>query len=154
MNLSCPDYNLQLQLAFCQQGSYTRVMVMSIILPNQLWTVQHLLLFTFSSSPFFSSLITSLIFLLSTKTSYIIKRQVTWLKLIPLSYIFLQNNLALRNLKCDWFISFIQVGRNIFQKLYHTNVCTSSLYEFVILHGQTSWIIEVVSYKSFNVRAA
>ena len=26
----------------------------------------------------------------------------------------------------------------IFQKLYHTNVCTSSLYEFAILHGQTS----------------
>ena len=62
----------------------------------------------------------------------------------------------MRNLKCDWFISFIQVGRNrthpIFQKLYHTNICTSSLYEFAILHSQTSWIIQVVSYKSFNVR--
>ena len=58
---------MQLQLAFYQQGSYTRVMVMSIILPTQLWTVQHLLLFAFSSFPFF--LITSLIFLLFTKTS-------------------------------------------------------------------------------------
>ena len=26
----------------------------------------------------------------------------------------------------------------IFQKLYHTNICTSSLYEFPILHSQTS----------------
>ena len=42
----------------------------------------------------------------------------------------------------------------IFQKLYHTNICTSSLYEFAIFHSQTSWIIEVVSYKSFNVIAA
>ena len=55
---------------------------------------------------------------------------------------FVQNNSALRNVKCDWFISFIQVGRNrthpIFQKLYHTNICTSSLYEFAILQSQTS----------------
>ena len=55
---------------------------------------------------------------------------------------FLQNNLALRNVKCDWFIFSIQVGRNrthsIFQRLYHANICTSSLYEFAILHSQTS----------------
>ena len=64
----------------------------------------------------------------------------------------------MQNLKCDWSISFIQVGRNrthpIFQKLYHTNICTSSFYEFAILHSQTSWIIQVVSYKMFNVRPA
>ena len=41
-------------------------------------------------------------------------------------------------MKCDWsIISFIQVERNktlpIFQKLYHTNICTSSLYEFAIV---------------------
>ena len=62
----------------------------------------------------------------------------------------------MRNVKCDWSISSMQVGRNrthpIFQKLYHTNIWTSSLYEFAILHSQTSWIIQVVSYKSFNVR--
>ena len=49
----------------------------------------------------------------------------------------------MRNLKCDWFISIMQVGRNrthpIFQKLYHTNIiCTSTLYEFAILRSQTS----------------
>ena len=32
--------------------------------------------------------------------------------------------------------------------------CTSNLCEFAILHSQTSWIIQVVSYKSFNVRRA
>ena len=57
-------------------------------------------------------------------------------------------------MKCGWSISFIQVGRNrthpIFQKLYHTNICTSSLYEFAILHTQTSSIIQVASYKSFK----
>ena len=31
-----PDYNLQPQLAFYQQGNYTRVMFMSIILSTQL----------------------------------------------------------------------------------------------------------------------
>ena len=64
----------------------------------------------------------------------------------------------MRKLKCDWFISFIRVGRNrthpVFQKFYHANICTSSLYEFTILHGQTSWIIRVVSYKSLHVRPA
>ena len=110
---------------------------MSIILPTQLWTVQHLLLFGLSSFPFF--LITSLIFFTFQKIT-------------------LQNNSALLNLKCDWFISFIQVERNrthpIPQKLFHTNICISSLYEFAILHSQTSWIMQVLSYKSFNVRAA
>ena len=52
----------------------------------------------------------------------------------------------------------MQVGRNrthpIFQKLYHANICASSLYEFAILHSQISCIIQVVSCKSFNVRAA
>ena len=71
---------------------------------------------------------------------------------------FFQNNSALRNVKCDWSISFIQVERNrthlIFLKLHHTNTCTLTLYEFVILHSQTSWIIQVVSYKSCNVRPA
>ena len=46
------------------------------------------------------------------------------------------------NLKCDWFVSFTQVRRSrtdpIFQKLNHTNICKSSLYEVAILHGQTS----------------
>ena len=32
--------------------------------------------------------------------------------------------------------------------------CTSSFYEFVILQSQISWIIQVVSYKSFKVRPA
>ena len=42
----------------------------------------------------------------------------------------------------------------IFFKSYHTNICTSSLYEFAILHSKTSWIIQVVSHKSFfNVAA-
>ena len=63
----------------------------------------------------------------------------------------------MQNVKCDWSISFIQVGKNrthpIFQKLYHTNICTSSSFEFAILQSQTSWIIQVVSYKSFNARA-
>ena len=47
-----------------------------------------------------------------------------------------------------WPVSSMQVGRSrthpVFQKLYHTN----------ILHSQTTWIIQVVSYKSFNVRTA
>ena len=45
--------------------------------------------------------------------------------------IFFQNDLALQNLKCDWFISFIQVGRNrtypIFQILVH-QVCMNLLF--------------------------
>ena len=44
---------LQPQLAFYQKGNCTRVMFISIILPTQPITVQHLLLFAFSSSPFF-----------------------------------------------------------------------------------------------------
>ena len=124
---------------------------MSIILPTQLWTVQHVLLFTLSPSPFFFFNHLSEFFTFH-------KNFFTWFKLISLNSIFPQNNSALRNLKCDWFNSFIQVGRNrshpIFQKFYHTNICTSSLYEFAILHSQTSWIMQVVSYKSFNGRAA
>ena len=42
----------------------------------------------------------------------------------------------------DWSIFFIQVGRNrthpIFEKLYHTNICTSNLYQFTVLHSQIS----------------
>ena len=34
--LTRPDYNLQPQFAFYQQGNYTRVIFMSIILPTQL----------------------------------------------------------------------------------------------------------------------
>ena len=34
--------------------------------------------------------------------------------------------------------------------MYHTIICTSFLNEFAILHSQTSWIIQVVSYKSFK----
>ena len=33
---SCPDYNLLPQLVFYQQGNYTKVMLMSIILSTQL----------------------------------------------------------------------------------------------------------------------
>ena len=37
---------------------------------------------------------------------------------------------------------FKQVGKNrthpIFENLYHANICTSSLYEFAVLHSQTS----------------
>ena len=58
-------------------------------------------------------------------------------------------------MKCDRSFSFIQVGRNtthpIFEKLYLTNICTSRLHEFAILHSQTSWIIQAVSFKSFNI---
>ena len=42
----------------------------------------------------------------------------------------------------------------IFFQSYHTNICTSSLYEFAILHSKTSWIIQAGSYKPFNVRPA
>ena len=45
-------------------------------------------------------------------------------------------------------------GTPVLQKLYHTNICTSGLYEFAVLRSQTSCIIQVVSYKLFNVRAA
>ena len=38
------------------------------------------------------------------------------------------------------------------KKLHHTNICTSRLYEFAILHSQISRIMQVVSYKSFNAR--
>ena len=38
------------------------------------------------------------------------------------------------------------------QKLYQTNICASSLYEFAVLHSQTRWIIQVVLYKTFNVK--
>ena len=82
----------------------------------------------------FFQLVTSLIFLLPRKASY--------KKFHSLNKIFLQNNSELRNAKCDWCISVIQVGRNrahrIFEKFYHTNICTSSLYEFAISHSQTS----------------
>ena len=40
------------------------------------------------------------------------------------------------------------------KKLYHTNICQSCLYEFATLDSQISRIMEVVSYKSFNVRRA
>ena len=57
-------------------------------------------------------------------------------------------------MKCDWPISFIQVGRNIthpiFQKLYHPNIYTSTLYEFAILYSQTSLIIQAVLYILFK----
>ena len=108
-----PDYNLQPQLAFYQQGSYTRVMVISIILPNKLWTViQHLLLFALSSSPFFCLW------------------SPLWFFYFP-QKIFFQSNSALQNLKCDWFISFIQVGSNrthpIFQIFVH-QICMNLLF--------------------------
>ena len=62
----------------------------------------------------------------------------------------------MRKLKCYWFISFIQVGRNrthpIFQKLHHTKICTSSLYEFAILHSQTSWIMQAALSEHVNYK--
>ena len=75
----------------------------------------------------FSSLITPLKFLISTK-------EVPFIELD-----FPQNSSALRNMKCDWSISFIQVAKNrthpIFQRLHHTNTCTSILYEFANLYS-------------------
>ena len=57
-------------------------------------------------------------------------------RLLHLFHFLVQNNSALRNVKCDWSISFIQVGRNRtypnFKKLDHTNIFASSLYEFAI----------------------
>ena len=104
---------------------------------------------------FFSNRVSDF-FYIPQKTSY--KKANHLIKAPFIKLDFYQNNPALRNVKCDWFISFIQVGRNrthpIFQKLYCTNIWTSSLYEFVILHSQTSSIIQVVSYKSLNVRTA
>ena len=67
--LILPRYSLQLQLAFYQQGTYTRAMVISIILPTQLYYSAFTSFRRFIFS-IFSSLITPLIFLLSTKTSY------------------------------------------------------------------------------------
>ena len=147
---SCPDYNLQPQLAFYQNGNNTRVNVYEHFSFYSAIAVQHLLLFALVFS-IFSSLITS-DFLLPTKTSY--KKHNS----PDFNWIFIQNNSALWNVKYDWSISFIQVGRNrthlIFQKLYHTNISTSSLHELAILHSQTSWIIQVTPYKLFNIRPA
>ena len=67
--LILPRYSLQLQLAFYQQGTYTRAMVMSIILPTQLYYSAFTSFRRFIFS-IFSSLITPLISLLFTKTSY------------------------------------------------------------------------------------
>ena len=135
-------------MAFYQQRKYTWVMFMSIVLSSQLWAVQYLLLFTLSSSPFLI-LYTSLIFLCPKKTSY--KKEIPCFNLHSLNKIFLQSNLAQQNMKCDWSMSFIQVGRKktypIFQNFYHTNICTSSLYEFAVSKSQTSWIKRIVSYK-------
>ena len=56
-------------------------------------------------------------------------------------------------MKCDWSISFIQVELVLFlQKLHQTNICTSSFSEFTSLHSETSQIMQVESYKSFNAR--
>ena len=56
-------------------------------------------------------------------------------------------------MKCDWPISFIQVELVLFfQKLHQTNICTSSFSEFTSLHSETSQIMHVESYKSFNAR--
>ena len=118
-------------MAFHRQGNYKKSMFMSIILSTQLWTVQHFRLLHFSS------LITSLIFSLTTKTSYKKKKQIPWLKFHSLKEIFLQNNSALRNVKCDWSISFMQIGRNrthlffrscIIQIFVH-QVCMNSLFQ-------------------------
>ena len=104
----------------------------------------------------FSFPITSLIFLLPTKTSYEKNKSPDLNSIHWAWFFFFQNNSTLQNMKCDGSISFMQTRRNrthpIFQKLYHTNICTWSLYESAILHGQASWIIEVVSSKSFNLR--
>ena len=56
-------------------------------------------------------------------------------------------------MKCDWSISLIQVELVLFfQKLHQTNICTSSFSEFTSLHSETSQIMQVESYKSFNAR--
>ena len=60
----------------------------------------------------------------------------------------------MRKVKCDKSVFFKQVGRTkthrIFQTFYHKNICTSVFYKHAILHSQTSWIMQVVPYKSGN----
>ena len=119
------------------------------LLNNEHFNICFFLRFRF---PHFSSLITSPIFLFRTKSSYQ-NNESSDLSSIHWTRFFFKIS---RNVKCDWSISFIQVGRNrthpIFQMPYYTNICTSSLCESA--QSQTSCMIQVLSYKLFNVKPA